>query len=369
MGWIRLSVRVYTCMIFGLKYAGGTDYFPSRVSLGDVIDLRREPNNLYNPGAVAAYYNGTKVGYLADEKQGIWSAIKQSSRYKAIVVGEILDEDGELAGLNVEIFIHSDVGEPAPEPRTEIPLRGRRRWRAGRIATALAVMFLTLAAMGAADSIGQSGVTQDTLRPKVQAELVERRQEPSIGLADVMRLNRSDRQSVHLPDGRTTKRASGPQHPRPSMEAETDARQQQADELARKVQEAAAHRQQALAHWQADRHKLQTEIAQLQRHIGELKQAQRLREERRARILALQEMNAQELIQHRQRLIAWKLISQSQKRAVLLRQVAKAQKETVALPPAAKTPEKPVPPDAAVKARKKANFNRYAQQGPKPVSE
>jgi hypothetical protein len=361
-------VRVYTCMIFGLKYAGGTDYFPSRVSLGNVIDLRREPNNLYNPGAVAAYYNGAKVGYLADEKQGIWSAIKQSSHYQAIVVGEILDEDGELAGLNVEIIISPNLDEPAARPKTEIAVRERRRWGAGRIATALAVMFLTLAAMGAADSIGQSGVTQQKPKPKVQAEHVGRLEAPSIGLADVARLNLADRQFVPLPqpDGQAAERTAFSQHGSLSKETAIDARQQ-ADELARKVQEAAAHRQVAAAHWQADRHKLQSEIVELQRHIGDLRQAQRLSKIQRARILALKELNARELARQEQRIIAWRRVNRSQTPA--LRETAKAQRETLAFPLVMQILEKPAPPVAAVKVRKKANFNRYAEQGPKPITE
>jgi hypothetical protein len=173
---------------------------------------------------------------------------------------------------------------------------------------------------------------------------------------------------VHLlkPNGQT----AFPQHLSPSKEAETDVRLQQAKELARKVQEAAVHRQEAAAYRQAGRHKLQTEIAQLQWHIDELRQAQRLIEEQQARILALQDLNVRELVLHRQRIIAWKLINQSQKRAVPLRETAKAQKQTVVIPPTAKMPEKPAPPAAAIKVRKKANFNRYyAQQSLEPAAE
>src|SRR5688500_16041587 len=108
-------------MIVGLKYAGGTDGFPIRINVGDVVALRRETRHAAKHGGVAAYHNGKKVGYLSSDKQALWKTLSRSARGQARVVGEILDEDGEIVGLDVKIPTASPNGErtPLPNPMVE----------------------------------------------------------------------------------------------------------------------------------------------------------------------------------------------------------------------------------------------------------
>src|SRR5215212_11370185 len=91
-----VSVSAHACIIVGLKYVGEADDLPTRVPIGDVVKLRREPCEQPDPGTVTAFYKGRKVGYLSPEKQALWDSLRPSTRRRAKVTGEILDEDGDL---------------------------------------------------------------------------------------------------------------------------------------------------------------------------------------------------------------------------------------------------------------------------------
>src|SRR5262245_48415630 len=99
-------------MIVGLKYAGASDGIPMRISVGDTIKLRLEGPE------VSAYHNDKKVGYLSPDKRELWNSLRPSARSRARVVGEITDEDGDIAALDVEISARSapmarEAGKPA----------------------------------------------------------------------------------------------------------------------------------------------------------------------------------------------------------------------------------------------------------------
>lgn len=49
--------------VSGFAYWDGVDII-SEVSVGDKLTLQIEPDNPYDPQAVALYYNDTKIGYV-----------------------------------------------------------------------------------------------------------------------------------------------------------------------------------------------------------------------------------------------------------------------------------------------------------------
>jgi hypothetical protein len=119
-------------------------------------------------------------------------------------------------------------------------------------------------------------------------------------------------------------------------------------ELARKAQE-------SMSLMQADKRKLQTEIVQLNWQLAEVRRAQQVAEEEALRLRALQALTDREIVQHRQRMVAWKSAAQT---AALL----KASKKKTASAAKAATPSAPAQPEPTVKVRKKANFSRYVQK-------
>src|SRR4026208_1133890 len=96
-------VSAHRCMIVGLKYAGASDGFPTRINVGDTVKLRLEGTE------GSAYHNDRKVGYPSPDKLHLWNSLRPSARSRATVVGEIIDEDGNIAGLDVEISAKSAV--------------------------------------------------------------------------------------------------------------------------------------------------------------------------------------------------------------------------------------------------------------------
>ena len=64
-------------MVVALKYVGATSDFPTRITVGNVINLRREADSLSMSGTLPAYHNGTKVGYLSPNQQSILNSLKR----------------------------------------------------------------------------------------------------------------------------------------------------------------------------------------------------------------------------------------------------------------------------------------------------
>jgi hypothetical protein len=58
--------EVLKSYIRGFKYYHGKKVLPL-MKAGDTLDLVREPNNPYDPQAIAIYWQGQKLGYVAME--------------------------------------------------------------------------------------------------------------------------------------------------------------------------------------------------------------------------------------------------------------------------------------------------------------
>ena len=161
-------------MIVGLKYAGASDGFPTRISVGDTIKLRLE-------GAeISAYHNDKKVGYLSPDKRRLWNSLRPSARNRAKVVGEITDEEGNIAGLDVEIATRPSS---APGAAAKMPPSLRdapktdsatRSYRAG---IGLAVLLASIAVMGHVNTAGPDKFAaaslvplNSSLKPFIEAE-------------------------------------------------------------------------------------------------------------------------------------------------------------------------------------------------------
>jgi hypothetical protein len=357
---------------------------------------------------VAAYFDRRKIGYLSDRTREVWNALPQSSAHRAIVVGEILDEAGELIGLDVEVFIESDRPE-RKVPHSAGPLILNRRRVGLRSGIGLAVLLVALAAMATEDSIGptfNNVYHMEQRQAALAGDLIEQRpftSEP----ANFMRLDLLDQTARYLfmPDSDTVEIGYAKEQSRLTETPDASA-SEDSEELQRKALQAAAHRQaannlrleraanlvqQAETHknlllaqqlreaealaarqkeqfaelarkaqesmslMQADKRKLQTEIVQLNWQLAEVRRAQQVAEEEALRLRALQALTDREIVQHRQRMVAWKSAAQT---AALL----KASKKKTASAAKAATPSAPAQPEPTVKVRKKANFSRYVQK-------
>jgi hypothetical protein len=401
-----INVSAYACMIVGLKYVGPSDDLPIPITIGDVVDLQREPCQSPDSGAIAAYYDGTKVGYLSSEKQALWDSLQPSVRCQAKVMGEILDEDGNLAGLDIEMGVPPGGGEQPSAMEAAAAEKAPNRGKTLGISIGLAVLFVAVLAdanstgpaIPAVSSMTVHALTLVDQFPAMnEAELIKH-QDRHMELAQVAKLTPSD-QVLSMADSQRSLGLTWP--------ASTSAQQMQANELSRIIQQANAHRlamnlkrraevalflqraemqktqqlaedlaqareaaaqqrilfeelarqaRETAAHWQAENRKLKIDIAQLQRRIEEMTFARQQLEEEERKQLALKELNQEELVRYKNRIAASTLVDRAPAQEVekitnVSRQMSKEEASAASVVPTNKP-----------KKRKKANFSRYAQE-------
>jgi hypothetical protein len=379
-------------MIVGLKYVGASDGFPTRISVGDTVRLRLEGSE------VSAYHKDRKVGYLAPEKRRMWNSLRPSARGRARVVGEILDEDGNIAGLDVEIPASSTSISPSVrQARTSFrePPKTESSSRSYRAGLGLAVLLSSIAVMGYSSSTGPdrfaaleasvSGAAQvlgtanivplkspAAFEPGIDSEQEMRRQ---VQLASVHRLAEDIRRKqaqAELKLEAEAKRAQG------LKEALAQALQESLRQLKR-IEDLEQQARLAATEREEESRKLNREIAALQQKIADMAVA-KLKVEETARETALREINDRELVRHRNRLTAWMVMNRvdlltsalknkaALERAKTEERAVSVSQETRRQPEKNNSLDKSAPAEKSsrqaeeVQIKKKANFSRYAQE-------
>ena len=99
------DVLMQTSLIAGFQYHQG-EYFWKELTVGDKLQLRREPDNPYDENAVAIYWEGIKLGYLP--------------RVENIVVARMMDK-GQIINALIENKQKSD--DPWERMTVEVWLR------------------------------------------------------------------------------------------------------------------------------------------------------------------------------------------------------------------------------------------------------
>jgi hypothetical protein len=374
-----MAVIAHRCMIVGLKYVGATSDFPTRITVGNVIKLRPEADSLSMSGTVAAYHNGTKVGYLSPNQHSIWSSLNPSTRRHAEVVGEILDEDGNLAALDVEIVVPTRHDRQRSDVAPENTDKAAGRRIALKAGIGFAGVILSLAIMG-------HGTSTDPNRPLATGssmtveKLSKAERSRNMGLSQVVKLMPVDQGNSK----------SGQNSTVPLELVQSSAREAQAHELDRMIQHAYAYRlsadlkrrselalmsQQAqdqktpelaedlrgardviaqqriqIELWQFKTRKLVANITQLQRRLEKMALAQRQLEEKEKQKIELTELDLEELGRHQGHVDAWNLISR--KMQAKTAQQPGSKKDAKAVP--VKPRHKPIAKS------KRTNFSRYA---------
>jgi hypothetical protein len=124
-----------------------SDGSPSRVRVGDLVSLRREPVPRLEPGFITAYYEDEEVGYLSSDSHALWNTLEPLARHLGKVIGENLDEDGGLVALDIEFNSPPEASHELPrmaacEAAETTPWRGK---------TLRAIIGLTVFLLGGAN--------------------------------------------------------------------------------------------------------------------------------------------------------------------------------------------------------------------------
>lgn len=110
---------VYSSAIVGLKYQSGRAANAARLSVGQKVDLRREPENEHDPDAVAVYANGNMLGYIP-ARHAYWAAgiLDRNGHVRAyvarIVTSGIIFRIAESVDLEIRTGADSELGFNAP---------------------------------------------------------------------------------------------------------------------------------------------------------------------------------------------------------------------------------------------------------------
>lgn len=64
-GYKEIMNNNFWVKILGLQYSDNYDIIIDKVQEGDSIQLKKEPDNLYDKNAIAAYYESARIGYVA----------------------------------------------------------------------------------------------------------------------------------------------------------------------------------------------------------------------------------------------------------------------------------------------------------------
>jgi len=68
------SRNIIDCHIAGFNYYDGLDVI-NKLELGVPVTLKSEPENPYDPDAVAIYFEGTRLGYIPQTKNSYISSL------------------------------------------------------------------------------------------------------------------------------------------------------------------------------------------------------------------------------------------------------------------------------------------------------
>jgi hypothetical protein len=391
-----INVNAYACIIVE------TDGFPTRISVGELVSLQREPVPPLEPGVVAAYYGDEKVGYLSSDSHALWDILEPSARQLGKVIGEILDENGGLAALDIEFNLPG--GNHELTPMAACQAAETTRWIGKTLTAIIGPTVFLLAMLAELESIGPVGhipavsaVANKQLPLIAPPGTVNALGNRTIELAQVARLSLSD-QVKHMSmlnvDDRIVSKDV----------ASNSADQMQAQELNRIVQQAGAYRlaqdlnrrakaarqtqintqqlvedlhqaretvarqrsrldwleksaSQTAVHWQAENGRLESNITLLRRRIEELLAARQQLAKEEEKQPAFRELNQEELVRYKNRMMAWTLANRQQTRQV--EDIKRTQRKVLNPDPKAAVVVKA---DKPTKKRVKANFSRYAQE-------
>ncbi len=104
-------MSAYQSSVVGLAYEARGDYIRQNVIPGDALTLRAEPDNRYDPDAVAVFHQWQKIGYVPAGSQWLAEALEKDLVVEVIAGRLEYDEYAIPVILQIEVTI---VDEPVP---------------------------------------------------------------------------------------------------------------------------------------------------------------------------------------------------------------------------------------------------------------
>lgn len=106
-----------TTVIVGSQYRDGALAIVATLSGGEAVELRREPDNPHDPGAIAVYLGAVHLGYIPKHAtRDIGNVLAAGGKVKAVVRdGPLMNGDGSIArgGLPRIVVSWEDASDAA----------------------------------------------------------------------------------------------------------------------------------------------------------------------------------------------------------------------------------------------------------------
>jgi HIRAN domain len=115
------GMQSYPCKVVGLNFEGRDRYIVENMRQGDALELSLEPQNPYDPKAVAVYHNSTKIGYIPADKRWVLRSICEGDEHIVVADDLAYNDLGEPTALSISIFIVKDGNGDSTAPIMEAP--------------------------------------------------------------------------------------------------------------------------------------------------------------------------------------------------------------------------------------------------------
>lgn len=79
-----------------------------RLKVGDEIELRNEPDNLYDKNAIAVFSRHGQIGYIGRDDTAIIHLAKRAERYRGADIDFIGENRAGMLGVVLCVWIESD---------------------------------------------------------------------------------------------------------------------------------------------------------------------------------------------------------------------------------------------------------------------
>jgi len=91
--------------IVGISFEGRQGYISS-LQIGDTLEIKPEPNNVYDPNAIAIFVGDKQLGYLKKElAESLKKELEAGYNYTC-VVSDITGATHQTQGVNIELTRH-----------------------------------------------------------------------------------------------------------------------------------------------------------------------------------------------------------------------------------------------------------------------
>lgn len=95
---------IQRCYLAGFQHHDGESLWPY-LTVGDSLELRREPGNSHDPNAIRIEWNGRKLGYIPRTQNQATARLLDQGKWLEARIGKLDRHDNPWQRLEVEVWM------------------------------------------------------------------------------------------------------------------------------------------------------------------------------------------------------------------------------------------------------------------------